>query len=98
MMGSDEPDQVGVDADGVTWIRSGSCCRCGECCMSGNPFETGENTEIPGACPLLIRDGEVFACGDRQHPYYLSGCAHWPSIPQHIADYPSCSYVFRRAE
>lgn len=78
------------------YIRSGECCRCGECCRSGDPFngEMGEPA-IEGACPLLalLPDG-VHACTDRQHPYYLSGCNVWPSHPDHIVNYPSCSYKF----
>lgn len=92
-----EPDQIGADAEGVQWIRSGSCNRCGECCF-GDPFNGGEGAPaVPGACPLLRRDGDKYLCSNREHPYYLGGCNVWPSIPQHIVDYPSCSYTFRRA-
>lgn len=68
--------------------------------MSGDPFTPGTMPpgEVPGACPLLKIDGDRFACGDRQHPYYLGGCNVWPSIPQHIGAYPSCSYVFERVD
>jgi len=81
------------------WIRKGECCRCGECCRSGDPFlgQRGEPA-IPGACPLLelLPDG-LHACADREDSYYLNGCNVWPSQPEHIADYPSCSYTFEAA-
>jgi len=81
------------------WIRKGECNRCGECCSSGDPFlgAMGE-PEIPGACPLLALLPEGFhICKDRRHPYYLAGCNVWPSQPEHIVDYPSCSYTFEAA-
>lgn len=75
------------------WVRSGECCRCGECCRSGNPLDV--EPQIEGACALLalLPDG-LHACTDREHPYYLSGCNVWPSRPEHVVDYPSCSYTF----
>lgn len=79
--------------EGVTWKRTGDCCRCGECCESGNPF-TGQ-AGVP--CPLLHRTADgLTACSDRSHPYYLSGCNVWPSKPEHIVNYPSCTYRFER--
>lgn len=61
--------------------------------MTGNPF-TGES----GWCPLLRFHEEEFHCGDRRHPYYLSGCNVWPTHPGHIVDKPSCSYKFVRVD
>jgi hypothetical protein len=79
----------------ASWVRHGECNRCGECCRSGDPFngELGK-PEIAGACPLLTLHRGVFTCSDRQHPYYLGGCNVWPSLPEHIEAYPSCSYTF----
>ena len=76
------------------FIRSGTCCRCGECCF-GDPFE-GERgiPEIEGACFLLTFANGKFSCKDRQDPYYLKGCNEFPSHPGQIADKPSCSYRF----
>ena len=37
-------------------------------------------------------------CTDREAHYYKMACAHWPSHPTQITDYPSCSYVFTRVE
>jgi len=44
----------------MSWVRSGYCCRCGDCCV-GDPFPKGNyptdlwkrTPERPGACPLL---------------------------------------------
>lgn len=88
---------IGTDPDGVQWMRSGDCCRCGECCM-GDPSsgELGEAV-VEGYCPLFRwLSAGVGDCSDRLHEVYLRGCNVWPSIPQHIEDKPSCTYTFRR--
>lgn len=84
----------------MAWIREGECNRCGECCKSGDPFngEEGMNPQFPGVCPLYRELNGVGECTNRQHHYYLNGCAVWPSQPEHIQDYPSCSYTFRWQE
>jgi hypothetical protein len=66
--------------------------------MSGDPFlgQLGEPV-IPGACPLLRREPEgIYTCTDRKgiHGYYLKGPNIWPTHPDQIKDYPSCSYKF----
>lgn len=89
-----------VDHDGVTWRRTGVCNRCGECCRSGDPF-LGEQgpAKVKGACPLFAWESDgVGVCTDREAHYYKMACAHWPSHPTQITDYPSCSYVFTRVE
>jgi len=93
---SEDPTAVTYSHHDGIFIRTGECCRCGECCW-GDPFlgQEGE-PEIPGACPLLgFHDGS-YHCKDRQHPYYLMGCNIFPSHPDQIADKPSCSYVFTK--
>ncbi len=78
------------------WRRVGECNRCGECCRSGDPFN-GERGAGPvaGACPLYAVGADGLGiCTDRTDHYYSIGCAHWPSSPHHIVDYPSCSYRF----
>ena len=76
------------------WLREGECNRCGDCCRSGNPF-TGE----PGTCPIAqeMPDGTIH-CTDRTNHYYMIGCRFWPSMPEHIVDYPRCSYTFKWVE
>jgi len=83
--------------DGSLWRRLGDCNRCGACCRSGDPFngERGD-PEVAGACALYAELGGVGTCKDRRDHYYLIGCALWPSLPRHIADYPRCSYTFER--
>ncbi len=83
-----------TETDGTVWLRTGSCSRCGECCY-GDPFN-GENGPpvVEGGCPLLRFDGDQFACSDREHPYYLQGCNVFPTRPEQIENYPSCTYRF----
>jgi len=83
----------------VTWVREGYCCKCGECCKGPDPFE-GELGQPPvsGFCSLYrIVDGRGNCAGHEppnEHPYYLNGCNVWPTIPEHVAAYPSCTYRF----
>lgn len=78
--------------DDAVFVRTGECCRCGDCCK-GNPF-TGEQG---GYCPLFKWVGSgVGHCADRQHPYYLNGCNVWPTHPQQIVDKSGCSYRFEK--
>lgn len=81
--------------DGSVWRRTGECNRCGECCKSGDPFADDQTTPA-NPCRLLVTDGAAYACGDRTSHVYLSGCNVWPSAPEHVTPYPSCSYVFER--
>lgn len=83
----------------MTWIRSGECCRCGECC-SGDPFNGEEGPAVvPEACPLYrIIGGHGHCSGYGVHPYYLNGCNVWPSHPNQIMDKPSCTYRFEWRE
>lgn len=81
-----------------TYERSGECCRCGECCMTGDPFEgaLGEPV-IAGACPLLRQEPDgLYSCTDRTNPYYLNGPNVWPTHPEQIVNYPSCTYSFKK--
>lgn len=77
------------------WVRYGECNRCGDCCK-GDPFDA---TSQRAYCPLFKWIAEnVGSCTNRQHPYYLGGCADFPSNPQAIADKPNCSYRFEWVE
>ena len=93
----------------MAWIRSGYCCRCGECCV-GDPGWQGEDPRglmrrqplVQGYCPLFEwKEGEPhrggFCAGHEppgQHPYYLSGCNVWPDDPVQIKNMPHCTYTF----
>jgi len=79
----------------MSWKREGYCCQCGECCRGRDPFD-GELGPPPvaGFCALYrIVDGKG-SCSDRTHRYYLNGCNVWPSIPEHVSNYPRCTYTF----
>lgn len=85
-----------TDQYGVTWRRTGSCNRCGECCK-GDPFSGSRPITVPGMCALFEWESEgVGKCSDRQHPHYLQGCHVYPQFPQQIEDKPCCSYVFEK--
>jgi hypothetical protein len=80
-----------TDAAGVTWRRTGYCCHCGACCQAD--VDTG----AAGACHYLATDANgVLQCTGRASAAYLNGCNVWPSVPEHIADKPACTYVFTR--
>ncbi len=81
----------------LQWKRTGECNRCGACCRSGNAFGDDRPGPIAGACALYDEHDGVGICTDREDHYYQIGCAHWPSEPDHIRDYPECSYRFERA-
>lgn len=78
----------------MAWLRTGECCKCGDCCR-GNPFVPDGDPNEP--CPLLgvvRKDGTRLCTGHGVDPYYLSGCNVWPTIPEHVAKYSRCSYRF----
>lgn len=82
----------------MSWVRSGECCQCGACCKGTDPFlgELGP-PPVPGYCALYRLFGDHGHCAGHEapeHPYYLKGCNVWPSIPDHIKEYPLCSYTF----
>lgn len=73
------------------FLRTGYCCRCGDCCR-GNPY-TGS---VEGHCPhYAVRSG-LGECMDRQGAYYLAACKDWPSKPEHLLEHPKCTYRFER--
>lgn len=87
----------------MAWVRSGECNRCGECCLGdprwphGGPDDIMKQPPIAeGRCPAFRTDaeGKGTCLGHGWHPYYLSGCNVWPTVPGHIANYPSCSFTF----
>lgn len=57
---------------------------------------------VAGMCPLFelhhgAPEGEGFCIGHEppnQDPYYLAGCVVWPTSPDNIVNYPSCTYSF----
>lgn len=83
-------------ADGSVFIRSGSCNQCGDCCKDGDPF-AGEQTNPLSPCRMLGHVDGKYVCTGRTSSVYLSGCASWPSAPEHLVSYPNCGYTFRRA-
>jgi hypothetical protein len=94
---------VHTDRDGTRWRRVGECNHCGACCMGDdpsilNPLFTDTDRAgrtVAGHCPLLrLTDGRSSCTGHAEHPFYLGGCHTFPTRPEDIATYPSCSYRF----
>ena len=66
-----------------------------------------QSPEQPGFCPLLRQhtgapEGDFSCTGHtgmvpagEEDPYYMQACIMWPSDPDQIADYPSCTYTFQ---
>lgn len=69
--------------DGVRYLRTGFCSRCGACCDGPEP------------CPQLSYDaaGLAVCAGYRTSPTSLAGCNVYPQGPRQIADKP-CTYRF----
>lgn len=63
----------------MSWVRSGECNRCGDCCAG---------------CPLFEMRGDIGHCTDRLSKIYLGGCNVWPDHPRIPALYKRCSYSF----
>lgn len=90
--------------DGLTLRRTGHCSRCGQCCddienifkdVDGNGNAPGLVQVVPGKCAYFrwMEDG-LAGCVGRDTVYYNNGCNVWPTIPQHISEYPGCTFVF----
>lgn len=70
--------------DGITYKRTGYCCQCGECCHG---------------CPALmwLEQNKRGICADRVIGL-KQRCGQdlktWPTAPEQIQNYPSCTYKF----
>lgn len=87
-------------------IQCGDCCNSGDPFEGTMEKDLDLMAEVSGACPLLkfhsgkgwckVRTGEV---SKDDHwwikQYHESACSLWPSVPEHVATYPNCSYSFR---
>lgn len=91
---------------GETWRRSGYCSRCGDCCddsenifaeLDGNGDPNPQVQVVPGKCAYFRwgQDG-LAQCTGRTTQYYLNGCAWQPSKPEHLTDWPNCTYTFEK--
>jgi hypothetical protein len=92
------------DETGYTLKRTGHCSRCGNCCddienifaeLDGNNDPNPLVQVVPGKCAYFrwMEDG-LAGCVGRDTLYYKNGCNVWPTIPQHIQDYPDCTFKF----
>lgn len=92
--------------DGSVWRRTGYCSRCGDCCedpenifssTDGNGEANPLTQEVPGKCAYykMLPDGK-HGCTGMTTQYYKNGCAYLPSKPEHVAEWPNCTYRFER--
>ena len=79
----------------MTWVRSGYCCKCGQCCR-------GPIDDLPeqhdGACPYLkpeMNGERLCSIHNTVGTYWARGCNVWPSDPVHIENYDKCTFSFR---
>jgi len=91
----------------MAWIRSGYCCRCGQCCVGDpftddGPFRRPRAAIVEGYCPLYeLKDGVGHCAGHigvtkagEENAYYMAACRTWPDHPDLIKDKPACTYRF----
>ena len=91
---------------GDVWERTGGCSQCGDCCEdTENIFATEDANGEPnpqtqvvhGKCAYfrLQEDGKGL-CTGRDTYYYNNGCKFQPSKPNHITNWPNCTYKFTK--
>lgn len=93
---------------GEKWRRTGYCNRCGNCCddsenvfkdVDGNGNVPGLEQVVPGKCAYFRWDENNLAvCLGRETEYYKNGCAYIPTKPEHVLEWPDCSYNFEKIE
>lgn len=93
---------------GEQWKRTGFCNRCGNCCddpenifqtIDGNfqPIAEPLPQVVPGKCAYFRWSEDGLAmCTGRDTLYYKQGCAFAPSKPEHVVNWPDCSYKFEK--
>lgn len=93
--------------NGDIWERTGGCSQCGDCCEdTGNIFSLcdGDNNynnpltqSVHNKCAYFrwMEDGRGM-CTGRDTYYYNNGCKFAPTKPNHITDWPNCTYKFTK--
>ena len=95
-----------VDDPTIQVRRTGSCNRCGQCCIDNeNIFQVRDGNDqpidepllqvVPGKCAYFRwSDDGLAMCTGRDTLYYQNGCRWWPSKPIHPTFYDKCGYKF----
>ena len=92
--------------NGDVWERTGGCSQCGDCCddsenifsiLDANGEPNPQIVEVHGKCAYFRWNEDGTArCIDRTTDYYLNGCRFQPSKPNHITNWPNCTYKFTK--
>lgn len=91
---------------GEIWERTGGCSQCGDCCddtenifaeIDGNGDPNPLTQVVHGKCAYfrLTEEGKGL-CTGRDTYYYNNGCKFQPSKPNHITNWPNCTYKFTK--
>jgi hypothetical protein len=92
--------------NGDIWERTGGCSQCGDCCEEeGNGFSVIDGNGQPNPVEKVVEgkcayfrwenDGKC-SCAGMNTRYYQNGCRFIPTKPNHIVDWPNCTYVFTK--
>lgn len=91
---------------GEVWERTGYCSQCGDCCEdTENIFSVLDANNNPNPQVQVVHnkcayfrwteDGKGM-CTGRDTRYYLNGCKFQPSKPNHLDNWPNCTYKFTK--
>lgn len=94
---------------GEVWERSGGCSQCGDCCedtenifskCDGNYDYNNPLTQVvENKCAYFrwLEPGKA-GCVGRDTTYYNNGCNKAPTKPNHLRDWPNCTYKFTKVD
>ncbi len=92
--------------DGTRWKRTGYCSNCGDCCNDDIDgfLETDANGNSPGIMGVVHGKCAYFRwneqgkseCLGRGTHYHNIACSYHPSKPEHIINWPNCTYRFEQ--
>lgn len=74
--------------NGDSYLRTGYCCQCGQCCMGNNQPES--------ICPMFswLEVNVRGICTDQDHQLCGQDKKMWPECQENIQYYPKCTYKF----
>jgi len=92
--------------NGDIWERTGGCSQCGDCCEdTENIFSELDADNNPNPQTQVVHNKCAYfrwsedgkgVCTGRDTWYYQNGCKFIPTKPNHIVDWPNCTYRFTK--